>query len=128
MQDLDTRPLDVLERGFAAYVNFACDNPAHFRVMFRPELVSIARHPTCETAAARAYGFLTRGVELLLRDGLVEGDPQTLVALMWSMSHGLSSLLIDGPLAIEIPTAIDRERTVTDVVHAFRLLVERPRA
>lgn len=125
MHDLETAPLEALDGGFAAYVGFACENPAHFRVMFRPELVPVHRHPSCAEAGERAYSYLTRAVEVLIRKGHYRGAPEPLIALIWSTSHGLASLILDGPLANKMPGAADRDTIVADVARTFRSLIER---
>ncbi len=116
------------ERLFAishAYVTFALDRPAHFRVMFRPELVEIERFPEAQCAGEAAFQELLafvcelRGVTGAERT--VEDDVWT--SLLWSQVHGLACLLLDGPLGIKVPSSADRETHVSAVLRAVAKLV-----
>lgn len=82
-----------------AYVTFALRRPAHFRLMFRPELVQVGKFPAAEQAAGGAFSELEAMV-LAISPSLgcpVESDP--LLSLHWSLVHGLAQLLLDGPLS-----------------------------
>ncbi len=90
-----------LKEGFRqagrAYVRFAQDNPALFRLMFGGLL---SNHPSEELsqAAHAAFGTLQTSVAQLL--GLDEADHRVTVSAMsaWSVVHGLSHLVLDGQL------------------------------
>lgn len=79
-----------------AYVEFALDNPAYFRAMWRDEIIY------CEdkhyvVAAHRLSNQLQGGFANTIDDR----DPDGLSAeelLAWSAVHGLAGLLIDGPV------------------------------
>lgn len=82
-----------------AYVDFALAHPAAFRIMFRPELADLSACPAAGAAGTRAYSVLVRLV------GETFGGPrvtrerlETLVAMHWSMVHGLATLVLDGSL------------------------------
>ena len=80
-----------------AYVQFAVENPAHFRVMFSAELVDKSRHPSLQAASRAMHDFLVRCIEEGQRQGFfVEGDPLELAFAAWSLVHGLAVLLVDG--------------------------------
>lgn len=91
-------PLADLAAQGAAYVRFACEEPALYRLMFGPFLRCFADHPGLREAMAAARAALTRAVAA----ALPEADAATRedVALAcWSLSHGLASLLVDGRLS-----------------------------
>lgn len=106
-----------------AYVRFALEHPAEFRLMNRPELRrSSGAHQTeqasssesgrrneqtarvggpspVEQAAQHSYEVLLDGVRASQREGFIaRGDPEPLALAAWSAVHGLSILLIDGLL------------------------------
>ena len=95
-----------------AYVRCAQAQPARFRLMFAPQLAQAASYPALQAASHRAFGLLmaaacahdsTNGPELALCG--------------WSLSHGLSNLLIDGafdhlPTAVQDPDALVRQITL----------------
>lgn len=67
----------------ATYVRFAVEQPAHFGVMFSPELID-ADDPGLIAARDRARTLLRAGTD----------DPVRALAA-WSVVHGLASLLLD---------------------------------
>jgi AcrR family transcriptional regulator len=80
-----------------AYVQFAVQNPAHFRVMFTAELADKSRHPSLQAASRAMHDFLVRCIEDGQREGFfVRGDPLELAFAAWSLVHGLAVLLVDG--------------------------------
>lgn len=108
---------------FLAYVEFACDNPAHFRLMFRPELVDLENCPSALEEGDRAFAYLTNGVRELLALGLAaEPSIDAITALVWSSAHGLACLLLDGPLARKMPNA-QRDELVLGVTDAFTAMI-----
>lgn len=92
---------DALERHAAtgiAYVEFAVSHPAHYRVMFGPELD--AAHAGLAEAGAAAFGVLVSSVTSAQGCGAMRaGPPMELALASWSIVHGLASLLIDQRLA-----------------------------
>lgn len=108
---------------FHAYVEFACDHPAHFRLMFRPELVDLENCPGALAEGDRAFTYLTNGVRELLAAGLAaEPSIDAITALVWSSAHGLACLLLDGPLARKMPNA-QRDELVAGVTDAFTAMM-----
>jgi hypothetical protein len=83
-----------------AYVRFGVDHPAHYRLMFGPELANRDRYPTLARAADAAFAVLIATLRQgqaagALRRGLLRD--QAIAA--WSLVHGLTMLFIDGRLA-----------------------------
>ncbi|MFD5876294.1 TetR/AcrR family transcriptional regulator [Streptomyces sp. NPDC060322] len=86
---------DLRERG-VAYVRFATGHPAHFQVMFRPELHR-ADDPDLRAAKARATEALRAGVSEL--PDADRGDDTRLAGIAaWSLAHGFATLLLSGNL------------------------------
>lgn len=85
-------PKAALAAQGVAYVSFACDDPALFRLMFgaaRPR-----SHPELRVAADAAYAVLVRRVAGFSP----EAERDDLALACWSVVHGLASLLVDGQL------------------------------
>jgi len=99
----------------AAYVRFAVDDPASFRLMFRPEL----RGPGGERLEAAGEASYRPLLETIA-DGVARGtfaarDVSDLGLAAWAAVHGLATLLVDGPLRrTDDPAAVDA--AVTAVV------------
>lgn len=82
-----------------AYVRFALEHPAHFRIMFGPEIADKAAHPALKAAAERAFGLLVSAIGDAQRGEQVRGgDPEEMTMAAWALVHGLSALLIDRQL------------------------------
>jgi AcrR family transcriptional regulator len=85
-----------------AYVRFAVANPELFRLLFRPEL----RGRTQEEAAAQAmkragsaaYQIFLDAVGAAVEEGSVQGSVEDVAVAALSIVHGLSTLLVDGPV------------------------------
>jgi AcrR family transcriptional regulator len=108
-----------------AYLAFAIDRNAHFRVMFRPELVSLDRFPDAKCRADDAFQELVGVVDELLREGLGRRDDSMPAACFaWAMVHGLASLMLDGPLAKKVPDARERDALVQSVLAFAGRLVD----
>ena len=113
-------PKQRLSRTGRQYVAFAFENPVHFRLMFRPELVDLARFPSAQAAAARAFAVLTRLVDQqpAARRRSAESK-EAEVSLHWSVVHGLATLFLDGALGEGFADAKARDRHVDRVLERF---------
>jgi AcrR family transcriptional regulator len=104
-------PLADLRRRFAAlaraYLEFARAHPAHYRVMFLPEIKSQQEHSSFHAAADRTLEVLAKQV----RVAAPQASPQevmTRTVLIWSIGHGLASLWNDGVLDHKLDLGSDR--------------------
>lgn len=79
-----------------AYVAFALDHSALFRLMFRSEMVDSSRHPETHAAAERTFNLCVKIV--LGRDTCDDPKEATPVIAAWSMAHGLATLYLEGKL------------------------------
>jgi AcrR family transcriptional regulator len=79
-----------------AYVRFAVDNPAHYRVMFGGYLETKAEGSELSQEAAGAFQSLADALAELQGRGLVRGDELVLMArFVWAVVHGVALLCID---------------------------------
>ena len=82
-----------------AYVRFAIEHPSHYRVMFGRFVESGERDAELESEAEGAFGALVDALTALQRDGLARADDPLLQArFVWSVTHGIAMLVIDGQL------------------------------
>lgn len=78
------------------YVRFATEHPAHFQVMFQPDLHR-GDDPDLLAAKERATAELRAGVTELPAAG--RGDDARLAGVAaWSLAHGFATLLLSGNL------------------------------
>ena len=105
---------ELLFAGVSTYVETGVANPALFRLMFGPTLVGAAQR--MRPAPMREAGLRARAVldEVILR-GARSGEfaippaderaIKTAMLAIWSVAHGLTTLLIDNLVRIEAPVA-----------------------
>lgn len=117
---------EAVERAILAYVQFAYSNPAHFRLMFRPELVSLKDHAGCQAMGSEAFKYVPGTVMGCMQAGFPDSlGVDVMSALFWSIAHGLASLLLDGPLAETLSDFMkDQKLAIAQVARALRLMVE----
>src|SRR5690606_27491992 len=92
-----------LESG-VAYVRFALDNPGHFAVMYRPDLVD-PDAPELQAARAKTGAALAAATTAHQRAtgreagaGVADSPLEPLALLGWAAAHGLSQLASIGAL------------------------------
>jgi AcrR family transcriptional regulator len=78
-----------------AYVTFAVDQPARYRIMFGRRLNEDGRFPALEDMVARAYSVLAGEIRAgQVKGQLVERPVRECVFGFWSLAHGFASLAI----------------------------------
>ncbi|WP_055716577.1 TetR/AcrR family transcriptional regulator [Streptomyces torulosus] len=83
---------DDLRDAGVRYVRFAREHPAHFQVMFRPELL---REDDLELTTARALSSERLRVAVSTARPEFDGaDPRLAAIAAWSLSHGFATLLL----------------------------------
>ncbi len=95
LREARERTGSFLEVG-VAYVGFAVRHPAHFAVMYRPDLYH-ADDPAILAARADAAESLHGGLGML-PDGRPGADPAVAALAAWSLVHGLATLWLSGSL------------------------------
>lgn len=81
-----------------AYVSFAVAEPDCYRVMFELPHPDPAKYPGLQAAMDRARAISRRGMDALIAEGLVAGDPDVLGNVIWCALHGAVSAYIAGKL------------------------------
>ena len=115
VEALAADPDDPTTALLEAYVNFALDHRGHFRVMFRPDLCAISENRELEKIAGRSFDVLVDHVRDVLGPKAPLKDIRARAAAMWSLAHGLSTLLIDGPLENKIGPVSSRRALIRAV-------------
>ncbi|KRO47365.1 MAG: hypothetical protein ABR75_01715 [Acidimicrobiia bacterium BACL6 MAG-120924-bin43] len=98
-----------------AYVHFALAHKGHFRVMMRTDLCSLEDYPSALIQADRAFNALRNEVVVILGQDAHDDDANAHTAYMWSVAHGLATLLLDGPLDKKLGGIADVNALVTQV-------------
>ena len=90
-----------------AYVRFALDHPAMFRLMFAEPC-----DPSSEDRAV-ATAVISEYVGGIVRRAFPGADPDAMSTGVWALVHGLAFLHLDGKLDASVPEAVaDRVRAV----------------
>ena len=97
------------------YVDFAIANKGHFRVMFRADLCQMHESPETQKAADDAFATLLEAVSEMVGDSASIDEIRVQATAMWSLAHGLATLIIDGPLENKIGKVSDRRALVRSV-------------
>lgn len=93
------RNRDAFEAMGLAYVRFALDHPAHYRVMFGGFRQGAVVDEALSHEAECAFRVLVDALVEQQRAGLVRrDDPLQLARFIWSLVHGIAMLAIDGQL------------------------------
>jgi hypothetical protein len=90
-------PPTILAAMGRGYVRFAVENPEHFTIMFRVELLD-SEDAELSRASDRAYGALIATTRAAAAEGLLDADPSIAAAAAWSLVHGLATLWLSGRL------------------------------
>ncbi len=101
-----------------AYVSFALDNPALYRLMFGANLAPRARFPDLVAAGAEAFARCV-GASGAMREAAPVRDFEAPAAAIarWSIVHGLATLVIDGLLAMP-PAGPARDAAIMAILSA----------
>jgi len=101
-------PLERLRRCGAAYVTFALERTAHFRVMFGTEL-DAERHPSARAAAEQAFEALVAVVAACQEAKILSIEKtRTKARFAWSLVHGIAHLAIGRQLLLETEDEVVR--------------------
>ncbi len=104
-------PGGVAERAQAvglAYVRFAFERPAAYRLMFDLRQPDEALYPDLVRALARARATLTAHVQAAVDEELIAGDVELVGHAYWATLHGLIGLKLADKLAeVDFEAAMD---------------------
>ena len=111
---------DLWERSRAigdAYVAFAADEPAAYKLIFAYEQDEGERTEEQQRAEARSKLTLTSYAREMVQAGLVEGDPEILAHVYWAALHGL--------VVLRMANKLKHSPSFEDIRHASNRLITR---
>ena len=83
-----------------AYVQFAQNEPAHFRVAFSSAVEHEKDYPALLEMIRKSYGEVVGVTQACQVSGLLRPGPADVLAVsVWSIVHGFASLLIEGQIS-----------------------------
>lgn len=98
-----------IEKLVTAYITFALENKALFQVMFGRELSDLKKFPTLAMTAGKSYSLISTALAQRTSSDI---DTRFLTVSVWSLCHGLTTLIIDDKIRV---SQFDAE-TVEDFV------------
>ena len=103
-----------------AYVQFARENPAAYKLMFDLAQPDEAQYPELAAAAARAREAMAGYVHELVEAGVLVGDPVELGYVFWAAIHGLIVLDLAGRIPADPGFEALRRRTLGALMRGLR--------
>jgi len=116
-RDVDETEMPAAKAGFIAYLNFAREHVGHFRVMFRNDICGVVTHQLTQIAADSAFDELRLMVARITGPEIDTNEAFTFATMLWSLSHGLATLVIDGPLPNKLPPGTNLEDQIQAVIN-----------
>jgi AcrR family transcriptional regulator len=104
-----------------AYTDFALGEPQAYRLMFDLRQPNEDCYPELAEAAARARRTMTAHVVDLIAAGLLEGDPELIGHVFWSMLHGVIVLQMSGKISPGVDAAALRRMGMAVVARGLGL-------
>ena len=102
---------EQLARVAIAYVQFALQRPALFRIMFTEPCDRDNSERAAATAAVSQY------VRAIVARTFPQADAEALATAIWALVHGLAFLHLDGKLDASTPAAVAAR--ITAAIHAL---------
>lgn len=106
-----------IEKLMASYVRFAVDNKPLFQLMFSRELSQLKNYPTLAMTAGKSYSLISAA--LSGRAAASAEDTRFLTVSIWSLCHGLTTLIVDGKIKLEQFGAAGIDEFVHKTVEPF---------
>ena len=117
-------PGTVPERARAkrdAYVRFALEEPATYRLMFDLSQPTEDAYPDLVRAMTRARATMTSHVQDLVAEGILSGDPELIGHVFWATLHGAVTLHLAGKLSSQFEQSPQYgiDQIVAEATHAL---------
>lgn len=91
------QPLQQLVEGAWAYIQFALNDPAHFKVTLSSAMEREKDYPAFVEMSQKSFLLVTQIVENCQAERILRQGPADVTAIsVWSIVHGFISLLLEG--------------------------------
>ena len=116
-------PASMLVEVAYAYLSFALDSPAFFKVMFSGILEHEKAHPEFVAMSKKNFELLVELVEQGQTAGVLrKGPPDRMAVSIWSMVHGFTALMIDRQLPGSIRDSKDLKALLSEVLDQIAMV------
>ena len=93
----EPEPFEALRRRGVAYVEFGLAHPVQYRLLLMDPRADAGEDAVDVRAAEQAVRCVETAVQRCIDAGVLRGDPRQLALTLWTVAHGLVSLLISKP-------------------------------
>ena len=90
-------PFQALRLQGIAYVEFALENPEHYRIVLMHRAQASLQPDTAVALAGGSFLYLVASVQRCVEAGVFAGDPVSLAMRLWAAAHGVAAMLISKP-------------------------------
>lgn len=116
----DTDPLKRFVNLGVAYIEFARQNPAYFKLMFEHLLNDPDKYSEMQRAMESSHQCLADVVvDCLAQPGARAIDPMVAEVGAWSLVHGYATLLLNGPLSNKLACEDIRDDMARQITALF---------
>ncbi len=99
-QEFSSDPLKKLVEVAWSYVQFAVNDPAHFKITFSGVIEKEKDYPAFVEISQQSFAFIIEMVADCQAAGILRSGPTDLIAVhIWGAIHGLATLLIEDQLS-----------------------------
>jgi AcrR family transcriptional regulator len=99
LREVSDEPVEQLFGVALAYVRFAQENPWLMREMFSGITIERETFDSLHSASKSVYRLYSEVIKSGQESGkIVEGDPTALAGVLWSVLHGLATLIIENQM------------------------------
>jgi AcrR family transcriptional regulator len=93
-------PLRQLVEGAWGYLQFALQDPGHFKITFSSAIEKEQDYPAFVQVSQQSFGVVVQMVAACQAAGILRpGPPDLLAVSVWGLVHGVTSLLLEGQIS-----------------------------
>ncbi|MCC3379374.1 TetR/AcrR family transcriptional regulator [Paenibacillus farraposensis] len=108
--------LDKLKTVSDAYVRFGMANPEYYSILFISNLESVSLVSLIDSGRFKGFELLEAGLLAAMEEGgIIQGNESLIASSVWSMLHGLTSLLLN----FELPMTSSKDELISFTIDTF---------
>ncbi|WP_179030887.1 TetR/AcrR family transcriptional regulator [Paenibacillus kribbensis] len=108
--------MDRLKTVSDAYVRFGMANPEYYNILFISDLESVSPVSLIDSGRFKGFELLEAGLQAAMKEGsIIQEDERLIARSVWSMLHGLTSLLLN----FELPVTRSNDELISFTIDTF---------
>lgn len=108
--------LDKLKAVSDAYVRFGMANPEYYSILFISNLECVSLVSLIDSGRFKGFELLEAGLMAAMESGsIIQGNESLIARSVWSMLHGLTSLLLN----FELPMTSSKDELISFTIDTF---------